>query len=100
MKYFIAESRLLSPLPISQQEFAEKYLPMHEKHIADGIAEGIVLFAGPKVSEGGGIMVARAETREALDAFLDADPFTCFGLARFEVKEFMMKDRSDIVMGF
>ena len=99
MKYFIAESTMLPDLPLSETELNEKYIPLHAKHIASGIAAGMVLCAGPK-SEGGGIMVARAETREALDAFLDADPFTRFGLARFEVKEFMMKDRSDIVMGF
>ena len=99
MKYFVAESTMLASLPVSEKELAEKYIPLHAEHIASGIAAGIVLCAGPK-EEGGGIMVARAETREALDAFLDADPFTRFGLARFEVKEFMMKDRSDFVMGF
>ena len=99
MKYFVAESTMLSSLPVSEKELAEIYIPMHAEHIASGIVAGIVLCAGPK-EEGGGIMVARAETREELDAFLAADPFTRFGLAVFEIKEFMMKDRSDFVMGF
>ena len=100
MKYFIAESKLLSPLPVSEAEFAEKYLPMHEKHIADGIAEGIVLFAGPKVSEGGGIMAARAESEEIFMAFIKRDPFIRYGLGEFSVKEFRMNDRSEFVAEF
>lgn len=99
MKYFIAESTMLPDLPVSETELNEKYIPLHAKHIADGIAAGMVLCAGPK-SEGGGIMVARAESQEDFMAFINRDPFTLFGLARFEVKEFMMKDRSDLVMGF
>ena len=58
------------------------------------------LFAGPKTEEGGGLMIARAESRGELDAFLARDPFVTNGLARFDVKEFLMNDRSDFVKNF
>ena len=100
MKYFLAQSVMADPLPVAAEDIPKIYIPMHEKHIAAGIAEGMVLLAGPKPAEGGGLMIARAESREALDAFLARDPFTVYGLARFEVKEFLLNDRSDFVKEF
>ena len=97
MKYFLAQSVMSSPLPVPAEDVGKVYIPMHEKHIAAGIAEGIVLLAGPKVSEGGGLMIARAESREALDAFIARDPLVVNGLATFDVKEFLLNDRSEYV---
>ena len=100
MKYFLAQSIMAEPLPVPAEDVPKVYIPMHEKHIAAGIAAGMVLLAGPKVTEGGGLMIARAESREALDAFLERDPFVLNGLARFDVKEFMLNDRSEFVKEF
>lgn len=97
MKYFLAQSVMASPLPVPAEDVPKIYIPMHEKHIASGIEAGMVLFAGPKTAEGGGLMIARAADREALDAFLARDVFVANGLARFEVTEFLMNDRSEAV---
>lgn len=95
MKYFLAQSVMSSPLPVPAEDVPRVYIPMHEKHIASGIEAGMVLFAGPKIAEGGGLMIARAPDREALDTFLGRDPFVTNGLAHFEVTEFVMNDRSE-----
>ena len=100
MKYFLAQSIMAEPLPVPAEDVPKLYIPMYEKHIAAGIAAGMVLLAGPKVTEGGGLMIARAESREALDDFLAHDPFVLKGLARFDVKEFMLNDRSEFVKEF
>lgn len=100
MKYFLAQSIMNDPLPVPAEDVPRIYIPMHEKHLATGIEAGMVLFAGPKVTEGGGLMIARAESRETLDAFLARDPFVTNGLAHFDVKEFMMNDRSEYVKEF
>lgn len=97
MKYFLAQSIMNDPLPVPAGDVPTIYIPQHEKHIAAGIAAGNVLLAGPKVSEGGGLMIARFETRQALDEFLARDPFVTYGLANFEVKEFLLNDRSENV---
>lgn len=97
MKYFLAQSIMLSPSPVSDQELKEIYIPRHEAHIASGIAAGSILLAGPKTDEGGGLMIARFSAREELDDFLDRDPFVTCGLARFDVKEFRLSDRSAAV---
>ncbi len=97
MKYFLAQSVMNDPLPVPAEDIPRVYIPMHEAHLAGGIASGNVLLAGPKVAEGGGLMIARFPTREALDEFLARDPFVTNGLAHFQVKEFLLNDRSENV---
>lgn len=100
MKYYLAQSIMLDPLPVPAEDMPSKYLPLHEKHIAEGIESGMVLFAGPKTQEGGGLFIARAESRELIEEYISRDPFTVRGLARFNVTEFLMKDRSEAVSDF
>lgn len=97
MKYFLAQSIMNDPLPVPAEDVPKIYIPLHAKHIATGIESGNVLLAGPKPEEGGGLMIARFPSREALDEFLSRDPFVTFGLAHFEVKEFLLNDRSENV---
>lgn len=97
MKYFLAQSVMNSPLPVPPEDVPKIYIPLHEKHIAAGIAAGNVLLAGPKTEEGGGLMIARFPSRPELDEFLSRDPFVTNGLAHFEVKEFLLNDRSENV---
>ncbi len=100
MKYFLAQSVMNSPLPVPAEDVPKIYIPMHEKHIASGIGAGMLLFAGPKTDEGGGLLIARVESRAELEAFLARDPFVTYGLATFELKEFRMNDRSEFVKDF
>ena len=100
MKYFIIQSFMNDPLPVPAEDMPKVYLPLHTKHIASGIEAGMVLFAGPKTQEGGGYFVARAESLEELESFTARDPFTTYGLAHFEIKEFLMYDRSEMVKDF
>jgi len=100
MKYILAQSIMNDPLPVPAEDVPKIYIPMHEAHIAAGIAAGNVLLAGPKTEEGGGLMIARAESREALDEFIARDPFVVNGIAHFDVKEFLLNDRSEYVKEF
>ena len=97
MLYFVAESVFNPELPVSEEELKTVVIPAHEKHIARGIEEGRILLAGPKVSEGGGLMIVRAQSRGELDAFLALDPFVTGGIASFALKEFKLNDRSEYV---
>ena len=100
MKYFLCQSRMFDPLPVPAGDMGKIYNPLHVQHIAEGIAAGMVLLAGPRVEGGGGLFIARAESREELDAFNAADPFVTNGLARFEVTEFMLFDRAEAIKDF
>lgn len=96
MKYYIAQSVMTEPLPVSAEELERVYLPAHADHVRRGTESGTVLLGGPN-ELGGGFLVLRAESRAALDAFLAADPLQVHGLNRFAVTEFFPKDRSAAV---
>lgn len=97
MKYFLVQSVMSSPLPCSPEEMKDKFLPLHEAHIARGIEQGTVLFAGPKIGRSGGFMITRAESLEALEQFTNKDPFVLNSIAEFDITEFLMNDRSEAV---
>lgn len=100
MRYYIAESVMNDPLPVPAEELPKTYIPLHEAHIQSGIDQGRILLAGPKVGEGGGLMVARAEDRADLDQFLDRDPYVVHGIAHFAVREFKLNDRAPELAGW
>ena len=95
MKYFVVESVMNENLPVSPQQMEEIYVPAHVAHLHEGIDAGMVLLGGP--CETGGFLLLRAESREKVDAFLAEDPFRINNFNRFVVKEFLPKDRADMV---
>jgi uncharacterized protein YciI len=60
----------------------------HRKLLDIGIAEGWVLFAGPKDPRDGGWVVLRGESEESLRRFFAGDPYILKNLAVFEFNEF------------
>lgn len=84
MKHFILEGQHLAPF----EQF--KHLePLHHEFLRKGYDSGVFLFSGPQVPPHGGFLVARAESREQLDALLAEEPFVKGGFMRFaSVTEF------------
>lgn len=50
--------------------------------------EGLFIVSGRKIPRTGGIILARATSREALEALMKNDPFVAEGLAEFTIIEF------------
>lgn len=67
----------------------ESLLPTHREHLQRGVEAGIVLLSGPQNPRTGGVIIARAESRAALDRFLAADPYRINGVADFQPIEFV-----------
>lgn len=64
-------------------------LAAHRDYLAAQYAAGVFLMSGPKVPRDGGIILADAPSRAALDKILAEDPFALADLARYEVTEFI-----------
>ena len=96
MKYFVAESIMNDPMPVSREEFLSVYAPLHIAHVQEGVAAGVVLMGGPNET-GGGFLLLRTESRADAEAFLEDDPFRKNGINRFRLTEFTPKDRADPV---
>ncbi len=84
MKYFLLEGQHLPPF----EEFRHLE-PAHHAFLQQGYDNGFFLFSGPHIPAHGGFLVARAASREALDALLVDEPFVKAGKMRFSrVTEF------------
>jgi len=64
-------------------------LSAHVAWLKQGYASGTFIASGRKVPRDGGVIMARAKSRAALDQCLALDPFAQAGVARYEVIEFI-----------
>ncbi|WP_428558996.1 MAG: YciI family protein [Solidesulfovibrio sp. DCME] len=64
-------------------------LEEHIRFLEGHYAQGTFVLSGRQVPRTGGLILARADSREALMAVLAGDPFWREGAARYEVVEFV-----------
>lgn len=67
----------------------DKHLDAHIEYLEQQYKEGVFLASGRKVPRTGGVILARAESVEALEEVLSLDPFKVHGLASYDVTEFV-----------
>ena len=85
MRYFFLEGEHL--VPFEQRDPA--LIAEHRRFLQRGYDEGRFLLSGPSVPPTGGVLVARAESREQLNEFLADEPFCKANLMRFsKITEF------------
>jgi len=69
-------------------EKIEPELDAHVEFLEENYASGRFIASGPKVPRTGGVIVATAPSRKALETILTADPFRSKQLARYNITEF------------
>jgi uncharacterized protein YciI len=69
-------------------ERIDELLIEHRAWLDRQYAEGVLLASGPQQPRVGGILLARAADRAALEAVLAGDPFRKAGVATYGVVEF------------
>ena len=83
MKHFIIESTYLVPF----DQLGEK-IALHRAFLQTGYDRGLLLCSGPQASRKGGLIVARAESLDAIEKFMAGDPYQQMGLASYRYVEF------------
>ncbi len=73
----------------------EETVAAHRAHLQTGYDQGLLLASGPQVPRSGGILIARAPTREALESFIARDPYRVQDLADYRLIEFQPVKRQD-----
>jgi uncharacterized protein YciI len=79
MKHFLLEGQHLVPF----EQRAPELIAAHRRFLQQGYDNGRFLLSGPHVPPTGGILVARAESLEALTEFLADEPFCKAKVMRF-----------------
>lgn len=80
---FVIDLHYTAPLDTIDAHMAE-----HMKFLRKYYSQNVFVASGRKVPRTGGIILALADSREALDRMLQEDPFFSHGLAEFRVTEF------------
>ena len=84
MRHFVVEVTYTAPLARIDELLAE-----HRAFLQQGYDRGLLLASGSQVPRTGGMIVARAESPEALSALLAGDPFRREGVATYRIVEFV-----------
>ncbi|MEU0935044.1 YciI family protein [Embleya sp. NPDC005971] len=69
-------------------EDVDALMPEHLEWLDRHYAAGALVASGRRVPRTGGVILARAADRDALDALLAEDPFRREGVAAYDVVEF------------
>ena len=77
----------------------DKHLPAHVSFLNDQYASGHFIASGRKVPRTGGIILSNMQSRDALNEVLQNDPFMQYGVADYDIVEFVPSMVSD-EMGF
>ncbi|SHI05763.1 Uncharacterized conserved protein YciI, contains a putative active-site phosphohistidine [Sporobacter termitidis DSM 10068] len=91
MVFFVLSASYCNPLPMAKSE-VDALLPEHKEFILRGVRASKVLCAGPKKSGNGGFIIAKAETRSALEDYISTDPYFQKGILHFDITEFTPYD--------
>jgi uncharacterized protein YciI len=83
MLHFLVEITYTAPL-----DAIDHALPAHRAFLQRGYDAGLLLMSGPQNPRSGGVIIARAPTREALAAFFADDPYRRAKLADYRIVEF------------
>lgn len=68
-----------------KKDITPQVLDAHRAWLRAAVAAGSVISAGRRQPAGGGFILLRADSAEAAQAILDADPFTEGGFAEYQV---------------
>ncbi len=71
MKHFLLEGQHIVPF----EQRAPELIAAHRRFLQEGYDKGRFLLSGPSVPPQGGILIARAESLEDLNAFLAEEPY-------------------------
>ena len=83
MKHFVISVTYTAP-----NEKIEEIRPSHRSFLQIGYDIGFILCSGPRNPMTGGIIIARAESKEELELLFQKDPYQIYKLADYEFIEF------------
>jgi uncharacterized protein YciI len=78
----------------------DRHMREHVAFLREAYASKTFIASGRRVPRTGGVILARADGREAIEALMAKDPFVREGVATFEVVEFRTSQYDDAFAPF
>ena len=69
-------------------EEVDRFLQAHSDYLAEHYAAGDFIASGPQTPRIGGVIMIKADNREAVDSIIVQDPFNINGIADYQIVEF------------
>ena len=69
-------------------EEVDRFLQAHRGYLAEHYAAGDFIASGPQTPRVGGVIMIKANNREAVDAIISEDPFHINDIANYQIVEF------------
>ena len=69
-------------------EEVDRFLQAHRDYLAEHYAAGDFIASGPQTPRVGGVIMIKANNREAVDAIISEDPFHINDIANYQIVEF------------
>ena len=92
IKYYTLEGSFGKNIP--EQGELEDVINAHLKYLDKGFKDGSVLFSGPKIGVGGGIIIVKCED---IDRFCNNDPLVKAGIQEYRITEFKLHKCQDFL---
>ncbi len=93
MKYYVLSGVYNDPAPDAEK--AASLLEGHKAFVAEGVRRGDVLFGGPRASGVSGMIIVRAESDEALQAYINTDPMVLGGVQHYDITEILPMEHQE-----
>ena len=92
IRYYTLEGTFVKDLP--EQGELEKAITAHLQYLDKGFNDGSILFSGPKIGIGGGIIIVKCSD---IDRFCNNDPLVQAGIQEYRVTEFELYKCQDFL---
>ena len=69
-------------------EEVDRFLQAHRDYLTEHYAAGDFIASGPQNPRVGGVIMMKADSREAVDAIIAEDPFHINDIANYQIVEF------------
>lgn len=69
-------------------DVVERHLAAHVEYLKKQYEAGIFIASGRRIPRTGGVILARAGNRHAVQEIIEQDPFSVHGVAKYDVIEF------------
>ena len=69
-------------------EEVDRFLQAHRDYLGEHYAAGDFIASGPQTPRIGGVIMIKADNREAVDSIIVQDPFNINGIADYQIVEF------------
>ena len=92
MKFYALEGTFSKNLP--EKSVLQKAIDAHLDYLKIGFDKGFILVSGPKVGEGGGIIIVKSDD---IEKFCNDDPLVKAGIQEYRITEFKLHDCQDFL---